>query len=135
MNYLRPSIKGLKLNRGFTRLPRWLLLPFIKRFLQREKQMITPHEVSLEALIPTQRFDQRLVKGMDGSITSFALLDTEVFLLGGEKSPAFLRDALDALENTLPHARRIEFKGLDHGGPDEAAPERIGKELRGFFST
>jgi hypothetical protein len=128
-------IKGLKLNRGFTLLPRWLLLPFIKRFLQREKQMLNPHEVSMEALIPTQRFDQRLVKGMDGSIASFALLDTEVFLLGGEKSPAFLRDALDALENTLPHARRIEFKGLDHGGPDETAPERIGKELRGFFST
>ncbi len=89
----------------------------------------------MEALIPTQRFDQRLVKEMDGTIESFALLRAEVFLLGGEKSPAFLRAALDALQNTLPYAQRIEFKGLGHGGPDETAPERIGKELRGFFGT
>jgi pimeloyl-ACP methyl ester carboxylesterase len=128
-------IKGLKLNRGFTLLPRWLLLPFIKRFLQKAKQTLKPPEVSMETLIPTQRFDQRLVKEMDGSIESFALLRTEVFLLGGDKSPAFLRDALDALEKVLPHTQRIEFKGLDHGGPGETAPERIGKELRGFFST
>src|SRR6266699_3894740 len=87
---------------NLSRLPRWLLLPLLKWYLQREKQTLGPNDVSLEALIPTQRFDGLLVKEMDGSLENFALLRAEVFLLGGAKSPAFLRDILDALNHTLP---------------------------------
>jgi pimeloyl-ACP methyl ester carboxylesterase len=127
--------KGLNISREVTIMPRWLLLPMIKRSLQREKQTLKLNDVSTEVLIPTQHFDQLLVKEMDGSLESFAGIRAEVLLLGGDKSPAFLHDALDALQETLPHVERVEYAGLGHDGPDETAPERIGKELRGFFST
>ena len=58
----------------------------------------------------------------------------KVFLLGGEKSPAFLHDALDALRETLPDVERVEYPGLGNDGPDGTAPARVGKELRTFFS-
>jgi pimeloyl-ACP methyl ester carboxylesterase len=128
------AIKGLKLSRVFTFIPRWLLLPLIKLFLQREKQALKPDDVSMEALIPTLRFDQQLVKEMDNSLESFKAMHAAVFLQGGDKSPAFLREALDALSKTLPHVERVEYPGLGHDAPNDTAPERISKELRAFFS-
>ncbi len=127
-------VKGLKLSRVVTFLPRWLLLPLTKLALRSNKQTLKPGDVSMEALIPTMRFDQQLVKEMDNSLESFKAMRAEVFLQGGDKSPAFLREALDALSKTLPHVERIEYPGLNHDGPNDTAPERISKELRAFFS-
>jgi hypothetical protein len=76
----------------------------------------------------------QLVKDMDATLESFAGMHAEVLLLGGEKSPIFLRDALSALSQTLPHVKRIEYPGLDHSGPNVTAPERVAGDLRAFFS-
>jgi hypothetical protein len=61
-----------------------------------------------------------------------------VFLLGGSASPAYLKLALNAVEKTLPHVRRIEFPGFNHGAsgnPDRGGqPERVAQELLSFFA-
>jgi len=100
------AIKGLQVSRAFTIMPRWLLLLIITVLQRREKQTLKPNDVSLEALAPTRRFDIQLVKEMDATLENFAEMRAEVLLLGGEKSPAFLRDALSALSQTLPHVKR-----------------------------
>ena len=128
-------IKGDKLSR----IPRWLLLPLLTWYVHKEKQTLGPNDASMESLIPTQRFDGLLVKEMDGSLATFAEMRADVLLLGGAKSPAFLRDILDALDHTLPHVRRIEYPDLDHSAPNQAGarlkgPERIAGDLRAFFS-
>lgn len=128
------AIKGMDVSREVSSRPRWLLLPLIKLWLLREKRTLKPNDVSTEALIPTQHFDMQLVKEMDGSLESFAQMHAEVCLLGGDQSPAFLRDALDALRETLPFVQSVEYVGLDHDGPIDTAPERIVGELRAFFS-
>ncbi len=128
------AVNGLQVSRVFTMMPRWVLLPLIALLLRRGKKTLQPNDVSLEALIPTGRFDMQLVKDMDATLESFAGMRAEVLLLGGEKSPAFLRDALSALSQTLPQVKRIEYPGLDHSGPNVTAPERIAGDLRAFFS-
>jgi hypothetical protein len=62
-------------------------------------------------------------------------------LLGGSESPAWLKIALDALAETLPHAKRVEFRGLNHGGSSDLSstnrsskPEIVAEELRRFFA-
>jgi len=124
---------------NLSRLPRWLLLPLIKWYVQKEKQTLGPNDIPMEALIPTQRFDGLLVKEMDGSLENFAGMRADVLLLGGAKSPAFLRDIIDALNHTLPHVKRIEYPDLDHSAPNQSrpnqnGPERIAGDLRAFFS-
>ena len=61
-----------------------------------------------------------------------------MLLLGGSKSPAYLRTALDALEKVLPHAERHEFAGLDHGASGNAdrrgKPALVAAELRAFLT-
>ncbi len=63
---------------------------------------------------------------------------TEVLLLGGSKSPAYLKSALDALEKVLPYASRIDFPGLDHAAAVNAdrggKPDPVAQALRGFFA-
>ena len=123
-----------------TSLPRWLLLPLLKWYLPREKKTLLPNDISMEVLIPTQRFDGLLVKEMDGSLENFAGMRADVLLLGGAKSPAFLRDVLDALNHTLPQVKRITYPALDHSAPTDQSrpkqkgPERIAGDLRAFFS-
>ncbi len=123
-----------------TRLPRWLLLPLLKWYLPREQKTLLPNDIPMEALIPTQRFDGLLVKEMDGRLETFAHLHAEVLLLGGAKSPAFLREVLDALNHTLSQVKRIEYPDLDHSAPTDQSkpnkkgPERIAGDLRAFFS-
>ena len=122
-----------------TQLPRWVLLPLLNWYLTREKKTLPPNDISMAALIPTQRFDGLLVKEMDGKLDTFAHLNAEVLLLSGSKSPAFLRDALNALNSTLPHVKWIEYPGFDHSSPnqtkpDKKDPERIANDLRAFFS-
>jgi pimeloyl-ACP methyl ester carboxylesterase len=116
-------------------LPRWLLVPLVALYLRWEKRRVEPPGVPMEELIPLQRFDGLLVKEMDSSLGSFARMSADVLLMGGQKSPAFLREILDALEETLPRSRRVEFRGVGHGAPmDRGASERVGKELRAFFA-
>ncbi|HEV7128471.1 MAG TPA: hypothetical protein VGN32_13655 [Ktedonobacterales bacterium] len=78
---------------------------------------------------------------MGGQQERFKAVQTEVLLLGGSKSPAYLKAALDVLERMLPHATRIEFPGLDHGGSSDLSttnrngqPARVAQALRGFFA-
>ena len=72
---------------------------------------------------------------MDSSLERFAGIRADVHLMGGQKSPAFLRDILDALQDTLPHARRVELSDVGHEALiDRAASERVGEELRAFLT-
>lgn len=116
-------------------VPRWLLVPLVALYFGREKRKVEPPDVPMEALVALQRFDGLLVGELDSSLGTFSEMRAEVLLMGGQKSPAFLRGILDALEETLPRCRRVEFRGVGHSAPqDGAAPERVGEGLRAFFS-
>ena len=129
------ALKGLQISRIFTILPRWILLPLIKLLQRREKQTLGPNDVSMETLVPTGLLDLQLLKEMYSPIENFSGMSAEVLLLGGEKSPAYLREALVVLSQALPHIKRIQYPDLDHSGPNLIAPERVSKDLRAFFSS
>jgi hypothetical protein len=58
-----------------------------------------------------------------------------VLLLGGVKSPRFLREVLDALHGTLPRSQRIELPRMGHEGPSsDGQSDRVAQALRTFFA-
>ena len=80
--------------------------------------------VPMRELAPTLHYDFQLVVEMSGKLESFRAIRAEVLLLGGSKSPSFLKVALDALEKVLPQAKRVEFPDWVmrlHGIPIEVA--------------
>jgi pimeloyl-ACP methyl ester carboxylesterase len=115
--------------------PRPLLVGMLALYLRWEKRRIDPLDASIESLIPLQRLDGLLVAEMDSCRQCMAGMTAEVLLLGGEKSPRFLREVLDALHGTLPRSQRIEFRRMGHGGPiSEGQAECVAQALRTFFA-
>jgi hypothetical protein len=61
-----------------------------------------------------------------------------VLLMGGSRSPAYLKRAIADLARVLPGARRTELDGLDHAAAWNSdlggRPEVVAQPLRGFFA-
>ena len=103
-----------------------------------EDKKATAGDVTMRMLAPNLHYDFRIVAETEAELGDFAGITVPVLLLGGSKSPAYLRTALDGLEGVMPHAERQEFAGLDHGASGNAdrrgKPALVAAELRAFFT-
>lgn len=119
-------------------MPNWLLESLTNSMMKSEDKKAKDGDVTMHMLAPTLHYDFQLVVEMRETQERYREVRAETLLLGGSKSPAYLKQALDALEQVLPHVTRIEFPGLDHGASGNAdrggKPERVARELRRFFA-
>jgi pimeloyl-ACP methyl ester carboxylesterase len=135
------SMKGLKLGPPiFNLIPRWILEFLTNKVMESEDKNASAGEVTMRMLAPTLHFDGKLLVEMEGTIERFSAANAEFLLLGGSKGLSYLKPSLLALEKVLPHAKRIELQGLDHGGACNinnsnrgGNPELVSQELRRFF--
>jgi len=122
----------------FNAMPRWLSEPLTKIAMAQDDKNTKGEYVPMRVLAPTLHYDFQLVVEMSGKLESFRAIRAEVLLLGGSKSPAFLKTALNDLEKVLPDAKRVEFPGLDHAASWNSdrggQPEPVAQELRRFFA-
>ncbi|MBC7810331.1 MAG: alpha/beta hydrolase [Burkholderiales bacterium] len=122
----------------FQRFPRWLLKKLTNMMMVSEDKNAKSGDITMRMLAPTVRYDFLIVDEMKAALESFESIRADVLLLGGSKSPAYLRTALGALEKILPHAKRVEFAGLDHsatGNRDQrGAPEQVAQVMCQFLS-
>lgn len=133
------GMKGAQMGpRIFNVMPRWLLKRLTAKFMASEERKGTGDYLPMSALAPTLPYDFQLVVESSGGLERYRAIDAEVLLLGGNKSPAYLKDALDALERLVPRVERVEFPGLDHAASWNAdrggKPEPLARELRAFFA-
>ncbi len=125
----------------FNAIPRRVLELLTNMAMKSEDKKARGGDVTMRMLAPTLHYDFELVAEMRGKLESFRAVRTEALLLGGSKSPAYLKAALDALERVLPRVKRVEFAGLGHGGSSDASstnrggkPELVAQEMRRFFA-
>ena len=122
----------------FLALPRPLLEAIFRRVIRRQAKAVSAEYAPLTELIPATRYDLRVLTGIAGRIDDYHALDRDVLLLGGTKSPRYLRDGLTALEAILPSNRRVTLSGMDHRGPwnvdRQGQPKRVARELATFFA-
>jgi pimeloyl-ACP methyl ester carboxylesterase len=127
----------VKLGPGF--IPRPIFTMINRKVLRDEKTKGTGGYASLQELIPAMRYDFRVVSDSRGDVEPFRAVQAEILLLGGTKSPRYLKDAMATLEKILPRVHRTEFQGLDHSGPwnsDRGGdPEIVAQSLYRFFSA
>jgi pimeloyl-ACP methyl ester carboxylesterase len=137
---LTTTMKGAPLMSDmFSALPRWLLEFMSSRMMASEAKKGSDDYASFRELAPTLHHDGQVIIEMSGQQESLGAIRAEVLLLGGSKSTAFLKAALDSVALVLPHARRVEFPGLNHGASWNSdlrgKPEPVAQELRRFFSN
>jgi pimeloyl-ACP methyl ester carboxylesterase len=120
-------------------VPRCILEFVVTRTLRREHINDAGPYAPLSELLPAMLYDFSIVGGMAKPLDAFRTVNAKVLLLGGSRSPGYLKDALHALERVLPHACRIELKGLDHSAPwnrDRGGdPGRVAEALCEFFAA
>jgi hypothetical protein len=113
-------------------------LPLDHLSMRREERTLGPTEMSMRALAPTLGYDFRLVEQARDRLGAYAGITAEVLLLGGESSPEYLRNAMNAIAAALPYARRIVFPGLGHGAMGNrrfgGKPAVVAVPLKQFFS-
>ncbi|MBL7254869.1 alpha/beta fold hydrolase [Paractinoplanes lichenicola] len=115
--------------------PRVLLTPLVRLGMQLDARDNRPADYTpFGKLVPTMRQDATVVAESAGPLTRFAAVEAETLLLGGERSPAYLKGVLNGLEPVLPHVRRVTLSGVGHLAADNRGkPELVAAELRKFF--
>jgi hypothetical protein len=92
----------------------------------------------MSALAPTLHEDGELIIEMSGRVDEFAAVSVETLMLGGTRSPKYMRAAMDRLECILPRTSRREFAGLDHSASWNSDmrghPAPVAEALRGWFA-
>lgn len=127
------AMRGMQVQPVFDRLPRFLLVPVLALVMRAQGEG-SAERVPIRALVPTLRYDMKIVREMADTLDSYRDLQARVLLLGGGKSAAFFGVALDGLERTLPRVERVAFPGLGHDGPeDDGDPGQVAQQLRRFF--
>lgn len=125
----------------FRLMPRRLLEALTSMAMKSEDKKAAAGAPTMRSLAPTLHCEGTLLAEMAGSTDTFGDVPAEVLLLGGSKGLPYLKPALAALEQTLPHSQRVELPGLDHGGSGDPSstnrggkPEIVATELRRFFT-
>ncbi|HZK63745.1 MAG TPA: alpha/beta fold hydrolase [Puia sp.] len=127
-------IKGTADSSALARIPGFILVPLLNVMIDRQEKKSKPGEASLKQLIRAFRYDQQIVLDAQNILEKSHLIKSDVLLMGGSKSQAFLKMALDQLQAALPMATRKEFAGFGHIEADNSGrPEIIAKELMRFF--
>ncbi|WP_219506553.1 alpha/beta fold hydrolase [Nonomuraea ceibae] len=121
----------------FDLMPRRLLDALSARMLAAQDRKAGDGDVTMRMLAPTLRHETRVVAELARSQAAYGAVGARTLLLGGSRSPAYFKAALDALERVVPGAARVELAGVGHSGSGNAdtggRPERVAAELRRFF--
>ncbi len=126
-------LQGLKTEPVLGKVPRFILVPLFT-LAMRGASSAPEGEVAIPDLVPTQRYDIRLVKELSGTLQDYSALAAETLLLDGSRSPAYLRLAPEELARVIPNSQQVTLTGLGHlGADDSGAPDRVAAELRTFF--
>lgn len=114
------SMFGLQLAPSFLKLmPRRMLTRMTEKMLVKDERAVGADAVTMRKLAPTIHHEGALIAELAGTFDKFREVSAEVLLMGGSKGLAALKPWRDTLEQALPHCRRIEFEGLDHGASSD----------------
>ncbi|MEV6298192.1 alpha/beta hydrolase [Actinoplanes sp. NPDC051861] len=109
-------------------VPRAALIPLLGLALRSGEGKV------LNDLIPTMRLDAAVVEDAAGPLETYARVEADTLLLGGERSSAYLKGVLNGLEPVLPRVRRVTLTGVGHTAADNSGnPALVAAALRPFF--
>jgi pimeloyl-ACP methyl ester carboxylesterase len=125
-----------------TYTPDWLLTLLMKMTLANEAKQPEGSDPSLSEIALTLQYDFQDVAELHKTPKNWRAVQAEVLLLGGGKSPKYLKADLDFLEKALAHATRKTFTELGHAAAwnydkqrnPTGNPELVAQELRRFFA-
>jgi pimeloyl-ACP methyl ester carboxylesterase len=134
------AMRGAEMGPGWMRaLPKAVLARMVGMGMAQEAKKPAGPYPAMGELAPTLHADFTIATASSGRLDDWRQIRADVLLMGGSKSPAFLKGALADLARVLPGAQRIELAGLDHAASwnrdVRGNPEAVAVELRRFFRS
>ena len=138
------SMYGMQLAPAFLKvIPRPLMTRITEKMLTKDERQAAPGAITMRALAPTIHYEGALIAELAGIFEAFRAVSAEVLLMGGSKGLPALKPWRDTLQEVLPHCRRVEFDGLDHGSSSDPgginprgsaeAVAQVAAEVKTFF--
>jgi pimeloyl-ACP methyl ester carboxylesterase len=133
------AMRGAEMGPAWFRgLPKPLTARLVRMGMKQEAKRPAGEYPRMSVLGPLLHADFSIVAESSGRLDDYRSIRAEVLLMGGSKSPAFLKRALADLARVLPAARRVELAGLDHAASWNSdlrgQPGPVAAELRRFFA-
>lgn len=132
------AMRGAEMGPGWLRaMPKALTSRLVLAGMRQEAKGQAGDYPTMRDLAPTLHDDFAVVAAASGDLDRYRSISADVLLMGGDRSPAFLKRALDHLATVLPKARRVTLAGLGHDASwnrDRGGdPAPVAAELRAFF--
>ena len=138
------SMFGFEMAPAFLKvMPRGLLRWTTEKMMAKEERQAGAGAITMRQLAPTLHAEGTIVAELGGTFDNFRTVGAEVLLLGGTKGLPGLEPGRATLEKVLPHCRRIEYDGYDHGSSSDPGgvnpngkPDvvrRIAADVKAFF--
>jgi len=132
------AMRGAEMGPDWMRaLPKPLLARLVGLGMSQEARKPAGPYPTMRELAATLHADFAIVARSSGRLDDLAI-GADTLLMGGSRSPAFLKRTLADLGEALPAARRVELEGLDHAASWNSDvrghPEFVAPEIRRFFS-
>jgi pimeloyl-ACP methyl ester carboxylesterase len=134
------AMLGAQMGPGFMAiLPRPILRAMTRRMLaDDDRKSLAEGEAHLRDLAACLSADFAVIEEQANHADAFSAISADVMLIGGAKSRPYLRRGIDALAEAVPHARREDLPGADHGATqnrkDRGQPETVAIPLRQFLA-
>jgi pimeloyl-ACP methyl ester carboxylesterase len=96
-------------------IPHLVLTWITKKAMEKQDQRNIPGEITLRMYAPTMGYDFQLVREMAGPVARFEQVSAQILLLGGSRSPNYLKSCLEPLESILHNVQRVEMMAVGHG--------------------
>jgi pimeloyl-ACP methyl ester carboxylesterase len=133
------AMRGAEMGPGWFRaLPKAVTARLVGMGMAQEAKRPTGAYPTMRELASTLHADFAVVNESSGRFDDYRSIRAQVLLMGGSKSPAFLKRALADLARVLPGAKRVELGGLDHAASwnSDAGghPGAVARELQRFFA-
>lgn len=126
------AMKGLRIEPILDKIPRFILVPLLSIVMKIQGDTKAGN-VTMRSLAPTLLNDMKNIKELNNTIQDYKNLKTPILLMGGDKSPSYLKESLIEINKTLANAKLQMFPSLSHGSPEEEGAELVSIELKKFF--
>ncbi|MEW9699886.1 alpha/beta fold hydrolase [Paenibacillus sp. SI8] len=110
------------------KFPKWYASFMLRLFVRGD------HWHQIQKLLPENLNEHREVRRLENTFSNYQTVLADLLLLSGQKSPAFVHQMIDVLDQTIAHTQTMKLPKLHHLSPEnEHSPLVVARAVKDYF--
>jgi pimeloyl-ACP methyl ester carboxylesterase len=111
-----------------TKLPKWYAKLILRSVIRGN------HWNQIEKLLPENLIEHKEVQRLASTFSNYQIIDANVLLIAGGKSPDSVHQMIRVLDETIPQTQTLNLPKLDHLSPNNKyAPVEVAQHVKKYF--